>query len=370
MKPGHPHKNKIFALSLIKFPVLYLAGFFILKSNFFSVISIVIGLTAVMFLVCVTWLRFNIKKALVGVFILGVLFSGAKFAYAAEHAAAAHGEAKHEEEHEEGEHHGVNLVNLIAGSIGNKEISHKILEYENMIWGALVIFVLAFVFYLAAKKSAIIPGRLQTACEAIVEGLYAFVAGILGPANARKYAPFLGTLFLYIWIMNLIGLIPLMKSNTPNYTTLPGSIPMPVPTTTLALALIVFVFVQAVAIKNQGIVGYLDHMAGTPRDVFGWVMVPIMLPIHLIGEISKPLSLSLRLFCNTLSGHILVGVFIAMAIGTYFIPFQSPFLIFEILTGTIQAFVFMLLSTVYIALMLPHEHDHHEEGHAHGAPAH
>jgi F-type H+-transporting ATPase subunit a len=253
------------------------------------------------------------------------------------------------------------LAHYLPGPVGD-----FLLRFENVIFTVLVVALLALVFGAASRRAALVPGRLQLACEGIVEGLSGFVTGILGP-EGRKYVPFLGTMFLYIWTMNLIGLVPLMKSNTANSITLPGPVPLPVPTTTVALALIVFVYVQCVGVKNQGLLGYLDHMAGTPRDVFGWVMVPIMLPIHLIGELAKPFSLTFRLFCNIMGGHILVAVFIGMAIGAAFIPFQAPFLIFEIATSTIQAFVFTLLSTVYIAMMLPH-HDHGEEGH-HEAPA-
>lgn len=263
--------------------------------------------------------------------------------------------------------HTTNLVGLLAHYVGGP-VGEFLTTYENLIFGVLVIALLAGIFGAAARRISLKPGRLQAACEAVVEGLEGFVVGILGP-QGRKYVPFLGTMFLYIWAMNLIGLVPLMKSNTANSMTLPGPVPLPVPTTTVALALIVFVYVQAIGIKNQGIVGYLDHMAGTPRDVFGWVMVPIMLPIHLIGELAKPFSLTFRLFCNIMGGHILVAVFIGMAIGAAFVPFQAPFLLFEIATSTIQAFVFTLLSTVYIAMMLPHDHKHEEHGehaHAHG----
>ena len=90
-------------------------------------------------------------------------------------------------------------------------------------------------------------------------------------------------------------------------------------------------------------------------------MAPLMFPIHLIGELAKPFSLTFRLFCNTMGGHILVAVFIGMGVASMFIPFQAPFLMFEIATSTIQAFVFTLLSTVYIAMMLPHDHAHEAE---------
>lgn len=263
--------------------------------------------------------------------------------------------------------HLTNLIGLIAGWLPGP-VGDFLLEYENVIFMVLVIAILSSIFYFASRKITLVPGKLQLACETIVEGLDGFVCGILGP-QGKKHTPFLGTLFLWILMNNLIGLVPLMKSNTANSITLPGPVQLPVPTMTVALALIVFFYVQAVGIKNLGIVGYFDHMAGQPRDVFGWVMVPIMFPIHLIGEFAKPFSLTFRLFCNIMGGHILVGVFVGMAVGAAFIPFQAPFLLFEIATSTIQAFVFTLLSTVYIAMMMPHDHEHEGEKHGHGHAA-
>ncbi len=268
-----------------------------------------------------------------------------------------------------GEHglHTTNLIGLLSHFLP-APIGEVLTSYENLIFGILVILVLSSIFYFASKNAQLIPGRLQSACEAVVAWLDDFVCGILGP-EGRAYTPFLGTLFLYIWTMNLIGLIPLMKSNTANSMTLKGPVALPVPTTTVALALIVFVVVQTIGIQKQGIKGYLDHMAGSPRDAFGWVMSPLMFVIHLIGEFAKPFSLTFRLFCNIMGGHILVAVFIGMGVAAMFIPFQAPFLIFEIATSTIQAFVFTLLSTVYIAMMLPHG-DHEGQAHEHAEGAH
>ncbi len=262
--------------------------------------------------------------------------------------------------HKEGVQHLANFVTLIADALGGP-VGEFLRTTENLIFTVLTIGVLCLIFYLGSRRITLVPGRLQAACEGVVEGLNGFVCGILGP-EGRTYTPFLGTMFLYIWAMNLIGLVPLMKSNTANSITLPGPVPLPVPTTTVALALIVFVVVQAIGIRKQGITGYLDHMAGSPRDAFGWVMAPLMFPIHLIGELAKPFSLTFRLFCNIMGGHILVAVFVGMAVGAAFIPFQAPFLLFEIATSTIQAFVFTLLSTVYIAMMLPHDPKHEEHG--------
>ncbi len=278
--------------------------------------------------------------------------------------------------HGGGELHLVNLIGLISRGLP-RSAAEFLTAYENIIFGSIVIAILAAVFYFASKNKTLVPGRLQAACEGIVEWLDGFVCGILGP-QGRKYTPFLGTLFLYILTMNLIGLVPLMKSNTANSMTLKGPIALPVPTTTVALAIIVFFVVQAVGIKKQGIKGYLDHMAGSPRDAFGWVMAPLMLPIHVIGEFAKPFSLTFRLFCNIMGGHILVAVFVGMGVAAMLIPLQAPFLIFELVTCTIQAFVFTLLSTVYIAMVLPHDdhepketHSHeHAKGHSHAQGAH
>jgi F-type H+-transporting ATPase subunit a len=251
--------------------------------------------------------------------------------------------------------HTANLVDLLSRFLPPRA-ADILSGSENIIFGTLVIAILSLVFFAGSRNMRLVPGRLQGTCEAVVEGLNGFVCGILGP-DGRKYTPFLGTLFLYILTMNLLGLVPLMKSNTANSMTLSGPVSLPVPTTTLALALIVFVTVQAIGIKEQGILGYLDHMAGSPRDVFGFVMVPLMFPIHLIGEFAKPFSLTFRLFCNTMGGHVLVAVFVGMGVTSMLIPLQTPFLLFEVVTGVIQAFVFTLLSTVYIAMMMPHE-DH------------
>ena len=279
-------------------------------------------------------------------------------AYASE--AAAHAAEHSSGHHEGGALHTTNLISLITHYV-HGPIADFLTSFENIIFGILVIAILSLVFYAASKNMKLIPGRLQGACESIVEGLNGFVCGIIGP-EGRKYTPFLGTLFLYILTMNLIGLVPLMKSNTANSITLQGPVALPIPTTTVALAIIVFITVQTIGIQKQGFVGYLDHMAGSPRDVFGFIMAPIMFPIHLIGEFAKPFSLTFRLFCNTMGGHILVAVFIGMGVASFFIPFQAPFLLFEIATSTIQAFVFTLLSTVYIAMMMPHgDHEKHHQ---------
>ena len=266
--------------------------------------------------------------------------------------------------------HILNFVHLIAGYFEHTPFGDFLERFENVIFGVIVISILGTVFFFASRKPALRPGRLQAAGEAIVAGLDGFVCGILGP-QGKKYTPFLGTLFLYIWTMNMLGLVPLMKSPTTNSLMMTlGPITIPVPTTTAALAIMVFFYVQFIGIKEQGIVGYLDHMAGTPRDIFGFVLMPLMFVIHVIGEFAKPLSLAFRLYGNIWGEDVLLAVFMGLGVGMLaFLPMPAgapihfPFLLLAMVTGTIQAFVFTLLSTVYIAMMLPHEHkeEHHTE---------
>ena len=136
-------------------------------------------------------------------------------------------------------------------------------------------------------------------------------------------------------------------------------------TTVVPIALCVFFYVQWTGISKNGILGYLHHLCGSPRDIFGWLVAPLMFPLHVLGEFIKPLSLSFRLYGNIMAGHILLAVFMGMGIAMLRplhipagVPLHFPFLFLELLVGVIQAFVFTLLSTIYIAMMLPHEEHH------------
>ena len=188
------------------------------------------------------------------------------------------------------------------------------------------------------------------------------MVGILGPRHGPRYVPFLGTLFIYILAMNLFGLIPFMDSPTSSLNV------------TVSLALVVFLFSQYIGFRELGFVGYFDHMMGSPRTFIGWILVPLMLPIHLMGELAKPISLSCRLFGNIFGEDMLLVAFATLGVTTlsfahlpFGLPLQLPFLFLALLTSTLQALVFTVLSTIYFLLMLPHdEHAHEGEAqHAH-----
>jgi F-type H+-transporting ATPase subunit a len=173
----------------------------------------------------------------------------------------------------------------------------------------------------------------------------------------------IGALFFYILTINMLGILPGMKSAT-------SSLDL-----TLALALITFLYVQFWGIRNLGIVGYLDHLAGSPRDAIGWMMLPVMLPVHILGELAKPVSLSCRLFGNIFGEDTLIVVFVgatAVCLKAGLVALAVPpmagitalFMMLQTLTSIVQALIFSLLATVYLYMMLPHEEHGHEESHA------
>lgn len=248
----------------------------------------------------------------------------------------------------EAAHHLVNWVTLLSDLFAPSAFSEFLIRWETTIFSATIIGLISFFFIAVSRKLAVKPGRLQVVAESLVTGLDDLVTGILGPGG-RAYTPFVGSLFLYILALNLFGVFPLQNSPTAYITT------------TAPLAIAVFLYVQWVGIRTNGPLGYLYHMAGSPNDVFGWFLVPLNLPLHILGEFVKPISLMFRLFGNIMAGHLLLAVFASFGVKILAsfhipagVPLHFPFLFLEILIGTVQAFVFALLSTVYIGMMLPH----------------
>jgi F-type H+-transporting ATPase subunit a len=184
-----------------------------------------------------------------------------------------------------------------------------------------------------------VPGRLQAAVEAFVGVVDNFVCGIIGP-KGRRFVPFIGTLFIYILSMNLFGLIPFMKSSTSSWSV------------TLALAVCVFVYLEYTAIRELGLFGYLDFLMEKPRGFLAFsVFIPLlMLFVHIVTELVKPVTLSLRLRSNIWGDDLLLAVLANLGLG------GSPLLLFSsflaIIAAFVQALVFCLLTTIYFALVL------------------
>lgn len=167
------------------------------------------------------------------------------------------------------------------------------------------------------------PTRGQRVLEAIVSLISAQIQDVSGQ-NPRPLLAFVGTLFLFILASNLVSIVP--GSHAPT-----GSL-----STTTALALSVFVAVPVLGIRHQGIRAYLRHYAQPSM---------LMIPLNLIGEVSRTVALALRLFGNMMSGAVMVAVAISLA------PLLFPVLlqVFGLVIGTIQAYIFSVLATVYIA---------------------
>ena len=237
-----------------------------------------------------------------------------------------------------------NFIGLLAEKLEGTPFAHFLLIWENVIFSLIIVAIISLLAYFASRKSSMIPGRLQLFMELLVGGLDDFVCGILG-ADGKRFTPFIGTLFIYILFMNLFGLVPFFKSSTANLST------------TVALALCVFLYVQYTAVKENGVLGYIDPLMGNPRGIIAFtVFIPVLLFfIHIISELVKPLSLALRLRSNIWAEDMLLAVSAQFGIGG--VPLFLFNMLLVILSGIMQAVVFSLLTTVYFALVLPH----HEE---------
>lgn len=262
----------------------------------------------------------------------------------------AHG-AAHAEAHEL-----PNFITVLNHFFPENNIAHFFHQWENVFFSALAVTVILTTAIWAARKKNLVPRGLENFGEVLVEGIDTFVCGILGP-HGREHVPFLGTIFVYILLQNWFGLIPFFKSPTASWGT------------TIAIALVTTVYVQYTGIRTQGPIRYLKHLAGNPSNVFGVILIPLMLVINLTVEyLAVPLSLSLRLFANISSEDRLLFKFAELNILFKGAPFFFQIFanVLSIAFSVVQAFVFMLLSTVYISLVLPHDqHEHGDETHAH-----
>jgi len=251
------------------------------------------------------------------------------------------------------------LFHLLHEHFSHSAMVSWLFRWQNLWFSLVAMAGLVVLAYLGTRKKSLIPVGLQNGLEWIVDGFTQFVCSILGP-RGKDHAPFIGTLFLYICVMNLLGLVPLMKS--PVTSAVPSPFGMPVPLTTAPLAICAVLYVNLAVLRAAGMTGYVYHMLGSPTHFILWLVSPLILATHLLGELSKVFSLSMRLFGNIFGEDMLIAVIVQQSAALLralhwppILPLQLPFLFLGLLTGFIQAFVFSLLTTIYLALMLPHE---------------
>ena len=209
---------------------------------------------------------------------------------------------------------------------------HPLLFLENhyvpghVMYTWFVVALLAILSLLATRRLQVYPGRIQNIMEVIIGGFDALIVDTMGD-KGRKFFPLIATLGLFILTANLIGIIPGFESPTANINT------------TAAMALVVFLSTHAVGVSIHGL-KYFKQFLGPV-----WWLIPLMLPIEIISHLSRPLSLTFRLFGN------IAGEDIVLAVVLLLVPLLVPLPVFilMIFTSIVQTLVFMLLAMMYIA---------------------
>ena len=244
-------------------------------------------------------------------------------------------------------------------------------DHVTYTWLVMAILVVAAVA--ASRKVELVPRGIQNFLEVILEQFLGMIDDVIGP-QGRRYLPLIATLGLFILVGNLVSLVPGLAGPTANLNT------------TAACALVVFFAYHWIGVRTVGLKNYLRHFMGPVT----W-LAPLMVIIEGISHLARPLSLSLRLFGNMTGGHILLAIMFflmglngllgwalsggvagaviggagSLVVMAFTIGFIYPL---KILVSFLQAFIFVMLTMLYIAGGIEHaEHgDHHEEPH----PAH
>lgn len=209
---------------------------------------------------------------------------------------------------------------------------HVVPDYLVMV--LIVALTLIVLLGLASRRLALVPRGRQNVAEMIVQLFEGLAVDTIGP-QGRKYLPVIGTVGLFVFGCNMIGLVPGFMSPTSKLNV------------TLGCALVVFFYYHAQGVKAQGLKYFKHFMGPIPA------LAPLMIPIEVISHFSRPVSLSMRLFGNIFAEELLIIIMASI------IPFllPLPFMAVAIFTSIIQSFVFVLLSCIYISGAVAHEEE-------------
>ena len=203
---------------------------------------------------------------------------------------------------------------------------------------SIILICMAFVIY---KKMNIIPGKLQSVAEMGTESLLGLMESTLGSMeNAEKYFPLVATIFLFIWISNLLGIFPGVGSLTLHETPIFRS-PAADLNFTLAFAVISVIVTNILGMAAVGAFKHIGKFINFSNPINFFIGI-----LELVSEIAKIISLSFRLFGNVFAGEVLLTIISFLA--PYFIPL--PFMFLELFVGIIQAFIFAMITLVSISL--------------------
>lgn len=201
---------------------------------------------------------------------------------------------------------------------------------------AIVLIAIAGRLALGSGEKAVIPAG-KFSLKGIIEMVIEFIIGLSDMVvgeNGRKYVPMFAAIFFYIWVSNLIGLIPGMTASTDNINT------------TFAMGLFMFVVYNAFGVKENGF-GYLKHFMGPVL-----LLAPLMFIIEIISHVIRPLTLGLRLAGNITADHTVLSIFLDIA------PWGIPAIFYGmgLFVSSMQAFVFTILSMIYVSMAVAHDH--------------
>lgn len=226
------------------------------------------------------------------------------------------------------------IVDFMATEISEGFVVN--LQTLYMSW--LTMFIVAVILIGVSRNPKLVPGKMQLLVEAIFEGIGNIVSDTLGKKGQRILGPLFITLFMYIFIGNEVGLLPQVLGPLHLHFTSPTADL----NTTLGLALFVIIVVQIAGVCNKGI-GYFSHFIQPSI---------LMLPIHLVDEVAKPVTLSFRLFGNIVAGEILLVILYQLV--PALIP--SVWLAFSFFVGLVQALIFSILSICYMRSAFSEDH--------------
>ena len=213
-------------------------------------------------------------------------------------------------------------------------LGHFANAYPHVIYSWLVMIILIILGAVAAKGISMIPTKAQNVFEILISGIEEFMVDITGE-EGRWLFPISATIFIYIVVCNLIGLVPGFLPPTASVNT------------TLSCAIPVVIFTHVIGVKYHG-VKYIKHFMGPV-----WWLAPLIFVIEIIGHAARILSLSIRLFGNMMGHELVLGILFFLA-GLFLAPL--PIMALGIFVAVVQAFVFFLLSIMYFTGAMEHAH--------------
>jgi len=250
----------------------------------------------------------------------------------------------------------IELPHLPSFVVGGITFDMSITKHVVFLWVAATLLILMAVIVARKNARRDVPHGFGNLVELMI--LFVrdeIIMPNMGPAGV-KYLPYLLTTFFYILLMNLLGLIPYGASATGNVNVTAG------------LAIIAFVMIQAAAVRAQGWKHYLAHLTGGVH----WILWPIMIPIEILGLFTKPFALCIRLFANMTGGHIvlvsligLIFIFKSYIIAIAPASFVVAINFLELFVAVLQAYIFTMLTSLFMGLGMQAEGHEAAEGHGH-----